>query len=324
MKNALLILLLSFPLLSMAGELMMGATYPEPFADKVVVELKNDSNFSQRCGLSIQAKCVSSDGKFTGKVSSEKITKTLMAGREVEIKFDFKKSMDRIRKSWRDEDSVITEVVMDSLRQDCQRIGATPNPRPNPNPRPDNRERRDAAKNFITYVKEGNLSKVKLALTSRTLDVNKADEKGRTPLNLASDKGHIEIVKLLLGHPDIEVNKADEDRWTPLNNASSEGRVEIVKLLIGHSDIDVNKPGEDGVSPLGVAAYWDHLEIVKMLVGRWDINLNKTGQSGRTPLYLATEQGHSEVVKFLLGRVDVEVNKGSKYGVTPLFAATEF
>jgi ankyrin repeat protein len=62
-------------------------------------------------------------------------------------------------------------------------------------------------------------------------DINKPDNRGRTPIYCASYKGHTEIVKLLLAQPGIDFNKPINNKWTPINNASNFGRTEIVHIL---------------------------------------------------------------------------------------------
>jgi len=250
----------------------MGATYPEPYADKVVVELRNKSAFDQKCTLSIRAKCATSDRGIMGMVSSGILTKTLRAGREMEVKFDFKKSMDRMRLAWRDENSLITEVVVDSLVQDCQRINSSPNPRPHPNPFPTGNEReiKDAVEKFKKYLMEGNLPKVKLAVNSGKVDVNELIlldtwKAPAPPLQIATSFEHVAIIKYFLSLPDIEVNKTGGMGSTALSTAAAIGNVDLVKLFLAQPGIDINKPDFYGQTPLSLAFAGNHMEIVELL-----------------------------------------------------------
>ncbi len=63
------------------------------------------------------------------------------------------------------------------------------------------------------------------------LDVNVADENGRTALLEAAFGGHVETVRTLLAK-DADVNACDSDGWTPLMEAASKGHTEIVKDLL--------------------------------------------------------------------------------------------
>ena len=60
--------------------------------------------------------------------------------------------------------------------------------------------------------------------------VNRAMEDGRTPLFIASEKGHVDAARLLLDKG-AEVDKADEDGETPLLVAKALVRASIVALL---------------------------------------------------------------------------------------------
>ena len=63
--------------------------------------------------------------------------------------------------------------------------------------------------------------------------VNRAMEDGRTPLFIASEKGHVDAARLLLDNG-AEVDRARNDGWTPLRIAKSEGHSAVVALLEAH------------------------------------------------------------------------------------------
>jgi ankyrin repeat protein len=71
---------------------------------------------------------------------------------------------------------------------------------------------------FFTYCKNGILPATIEMLLSKTIDVNMVDDKGNTPLIVASDYGHTKIVKILLNNganPHIENNAG----WTTIDFA---------------------------------------------------------------------------------------------------------
>lgn len=157
----------------------------------------------------------------------------------------------------------------------------------------------DAVDNFLNYVKEGNLSKVKLALSSMNLKVNKAEEMyGWTPLYMASSKGHTKIVRLLLAHNKIEVNKRNFQGSTPLQGAAVAKKVDAMKLLLAHRDIDVNVVDSNGGTLLYEAVVFDNLEIVKLLLTHPKILVNKK-TNGKTPLYWAKRKRYKDIAKLL-------------------------
>ena len=102
--------------------------------------------------------------------------------------------------------------------------------------------------------------------------VDKADNKGRTPLGLATSIGHYTIVELLL-HYGANVDKADNDGSTPLMKAASDGRLDIVDLLI-ENGADVLLKNKNGKTALGSLQYYrsigltmekDHNKIIENL-----------------------------------------------------------
>lgn len=57
------------------------------------------------------------------------------------------------------------------------------------------------------------------------------DEKGKTPLMVASERGYDAIVRLLIVSGG-DVNACDESGWTPLMCAACYGRHETAKFLV--------------------------------------------------------------------------------------------
>ena len=86
----------------------------------------------------------------------------------------------------------------------------------------------DTALGWAAY--RGHLTIVE-GLLAAGADMNKADERGWTPLNTAADKGHIQIAQALMD-AGADMNKDNDDGWTPLNTAAAKGHIEIVQALI--------------------------------------------------------------------------------------------
>ena len=78
-----------------------------------------------------------------------------------------------------------------------------------------------------------------------SVDVNCAMDDGRTPLYIASDKGHSEVVSMLLAMQGVNVNQGMDDSCTPLFAASQGGHTEVVSMLLakqGLSLIHISEP----------------------------------------------------------------------------------
>ena len=173
-------------------------------------------------------------------------------------------------------------------------------------------------KTLITEAIRGNFDRIKTYLGSE-FDVNFADEDRRTPLFVASYKGHLEIAKFLLSKgakPDLD-NKHGE---TPLYIASQEGHTKIVELLLNNK-VEPNLARSDGATSLFVALENGHLEVVKLLLSA-GANPNKARNDGVTPLLMASQEGYKEIVKLLLDK-GVDPNLSNKDRITPLLMASQ-
>lgn len=177
------------------------------------------------------------------------------------------------------------------------------------------------------------------------VNVNQADNHGRTALYWAACLGHDEVVKALLALKDsrgnllVDVNKADNYGQAALYWAAGNGRTEVVKLLLALKDsrgnplVDVNKADNYGQTALHLAASNGRTEVVKALLALKDscgnllVDVKKANNYGRTAFYLAAGNNHDEIVEDLLGLKDtsgnllVDVNKADNDWCTPLYRA---
>jgi ankyrin repeat protein len=103
-------------------------------------------------------------------------------------------------------------------------------------------------------------------------DVNKANDKGATPLFVANHNGHVAEVRVLIV-AGADVNKATDDGVMPLCMAAQFGHEVVVRALI-KAGADVNAAGNNGATPLLVSttpafniAQGNHAAVVKMLKG---------------------------------------------------------
>ena len=88
--------------------------------------------------------------------------------------------------------------------------------------------------------KIGDFRAINGLLLCRQSDVNAVDQRGRTPLFLASLKGHSQAVEALLANPYIDINKgATHHGGTAFSIASEKGHFEIMRLLLQEDVIDV-------------------------------------------------------------------------------------
>eukprot|EP00941_MAST-03F_sp_MAST-3F-sp1_P004426 g4426.t1 len=105
---------------------------------------------------------------------------------------------------------------------------------------------------LILACRNGNLETVKLFLKNNDINVNEADEVGKTALHWASMGGHNEVAKAILSNPKFtNVNQADDHGRTALHLASREVMWdftnEVAKAILSHSKFtNVNQADNDG------------------------------------------------------------------------------
>ncbi|KAM4723217.1 acyl-CoA-binding domain-containing protein 6 [Rhinophrynus dorsalis] len=92
---------------------------------------------------------------------------------------------------------------------------------------------REEDKDIFDYCRENDISRVSHGLSTGAIDVNVADDEGRSLLHWACDRGHTQLVSLLLFH-NAHINMQDSEGQTPLHYASACEFPDIVDLLLDH------------------------------------------------------------------------------------------
>jgi ankyrin repeat protein len=100
-------------------------------------------------------------------------------------------------------------------------------------------------------------------LVSSGADINLRNKEGRSPLFVASQRGHCAIVKCLLSSG-ADINLRKKQGRSPLFEASYFGRYDVVKCLLS-SGADINLRDEGGQSPLFVAKFAGYYDVVRLL-----------------------------------------------------------
>lgn len=170
--------------------------------------------------------------------------------------------------------------------------------------------------------KNGDIDRVKLLLTDKSVDINKLDRNSdECCLTTAIAYEHRDIVRLLLDQQNIIINPIKG--VSPLSAACAIGDIALVKELLLIPNIDVN--GKYNCCPESPYCYrnWkayffytplisaienNHLEIFKLLIKQKGIDINK--RESKSPLEAACSdplRGY-EMAKILLDNPEIEVN----------------
>lgn len=208
-------------------------------------------------------------------------------------------------------------------------------------------------------VVQGDIANIKAILSGQPDLVNAKDEKGSTPLHLASFKGYLEVAKFLL-EKGADIEAVNGRGFTPLQlavygghrnlaefliekgsniNAINEQmnmtaldfafvreiqahKLDIAPLLIQKgAEFDVNKKNPLGYNPLDMAIVFGHTEAVEYLLG-FGPDISTPRKDGKTPLINATFRGRPEIAKLLIEK-GADVNTPDNEGQPPIYWAVK-
>lgn len=171
---------------------------------------------------------------------------------------------------------------------------------------------------FYRASQKGNVEIV-MDLISYSVDVNKTNELGLTPLQAACNYNQISVVKELLKCDNIDIEHTDNTGSTAFYWTCQKGNVQIVKELISHS-VDVNTNDVNGLSPLQAACCHHNMKVVDELLNCDQIDIDHSHYSGCTAFYLACQERKVEIVEKFINHT-VDVNICNMDGLTPIQAA---
>ena len=127
---------------------------------------------------------------------------------------------------------------------------------------------------------------------SEKVNINIQDKYGETPLILAclyAWSGHEELVEVILRFPNLDVNLANNEGKTALLTACNRGNYTMVSMLLGNEYIQVNKRDSDNNTPLMVACSGSYLGVIRLLLNREDIDINAKNEFKCTALTISCQ-----------------------------------
>eukprot|EP00912_Choanoflagellata_sp_UC4_P001364 UC4_evm1s845 len=181
---------------------------------------------------------------------------------------------------------------------------------------------------FRLAAKNGDLEAIKALMQEKkdSIDVNEADQDGKTALFLASRKGHFDVILYLLNSCGASHTIKDRYDWSPLHAAcalpSDSDGLKIVNRLLqaGANPCLLGKRGE---STLHIAARVGNTDIVKHLLSKTTVSVNSLDFGfGFSPLQVAAKNGHVGTCSILLAFSSANVDQKDKMGRTALMLAS--
>lgn len=96
----------------------------------------------------------------------------------------------------------------------------------------------------------------------------------------------------------VDVNTADEAGKTPLYLSSKEGHFDVTHTFLLEG-ANVNVKEARGLTPLHVCCLNDHFDIARLLL-EYGADVNAVDSFGRTPLHIAAQHGQTDIFELLL------------------------
>ncbi|KAK9527797.1 hypothetical protein VZT92_014329 [Zoarces viviparus] len=126
--------------------------------------------------------------------------------------------------------------------------------------------------------------------------LNEGDERGLTPLHLASKEGHTKVVQFLLRKGALF--HSDYKGWTCLHHAASAGYTHTMDILLSANLKLLDKIDEDGNTAIHIAAREGHVAAVRLLLSHGaELTLNNNDISF---LHEALQNGRTDVVNAVI------------------------
>ncbi|XP_045558799.1 transient receptor potential cation channel subfamily A member 1 [Salmo salar] len=126
--------------------------------------------------------------------------------------------------------------------------------------------------------------------------LNEGDERGLTPLHLASGGGHTKVVEMLLRKGALF--HCDYKGRTCLHHAAAEGYTQTMKIVLATNIKLLDKLDEEGSTALHLAARDGHVAAVRLLLQRGaEISLNKNHASF---FHEALQHGRKDVINAII------------------------
>lgn len=157
---------------------------------------------------------------------------------------------------------------------------------------------------LIQAVENNDVEKVETILQDSSYPINETNDKGQSPLLIATHKNYVEVAKLLID-AGADINQKDSIQDSPYLYAGAQGKTEILKYMIVHAEPNhtvVNRYGGNALIP---AAEKGHLENVKVLLQDGKADIDHQNNYGYTALIeaVALTDGsalYQEIVQELL------------------------
>ncbi|KAE8553408.1 hypothetical protein EYB25_004790 [Talaromyces marneffei] len=176
----------------------------------------------------------------------------------------------------------------------------------------------------LCYAAERGKLEIVRNLIRRGSDVNQRREDGKPPLACAANRGHHLVVKYLLQQEGIDVNMADNEGRTALHEVSSAETPSewVLKLLLAEPQLNINAPDKKGRTPLWYALSHRNSEVVEWLSMEKRIQIHPLDKQKSARIQQAISSKELTIIGQVLEKTEREMVNGNtlpdRDGVAPL------
>ncbi|XP_046565261.1 putative ankyrin repeat protein RF_0381 [Haliotis rubra] len=163
---------------------------------------------------------------------------------------------------------------------------------------------------------------VKYIVKHNTVDINRENDEGMTPVMIAADNGFKEAFHLLVSKG-ADLTRVNEKRENILHHACRGRGMEIVEYILTRNMVeDINTRTGTGKTPLMIAASEGNKEVFDLLVKK-GANLTLLDEDDKNILHFASEGGNIETVQFILSQHILSINSRGDNGQTAVMTAAK-
>lgn len=159
-----------------------------------------------------------------------------------------------------------------------------------------------AVKMVLNAISSGDLETAKYLIEETKIDINSADERGKTLLMKACCNTNLDLVKYLVENK-ADLTLKDKQNYNALMYAVEKSTLDIVRYLFEESDtINIEQLSKDQMGLLSLAIKNNDFRILRYLVESQNFDITLSNEKGQTLAILAAGYGKLDSVKYLMDK----------------------
>ena len=182
-------------------------------------------------------------------------------------------------------------------------------------------ERGNTCLHYLVNKKDIDYEKYLETFIEKSVDFNRQNRLGRTPLLEAMEQKNFQLLAIFLTHIELtNINLVDSLANTALHYCKYVDERFVYDSVLQSNPAAINAQNRDGQTPLHDAIACDNVPLAQYLL-RHNADLSLTNKDGNTPLHLAARDDNISICKLLMKYPQLDLTPVNKMGKTPLHLA---